>query len=134
MKYIMCAKTFPVYHPKAGQLTRFKESILGGTKLHTLRNSAGNRKTGDVVSLREWEGMPYRSKQREFARCKIEVVPESIVNGTPDLYEIRNLARCDGFNDPRDFQHWFTKGKNEPINFEGVCIWFLGVLRIPVRP
>jgi hypothetical protein len=124
MKYIMCAKTYPAYHPKAGQPTGFRESILNGTKVHTLRESAGNRKSGETISLREWEGAPYRSKQAEFAQCIIKVRFIVIHGGLPGQPEIDSLSQSDGFADPVDFQHWFTKGNDEPINFIGACIWF----------
>lgn len=133
MKYIMCAKTFPAYHPKAGQPTGFKDSILNGTKLHTLRDKKGNRETGDIVSLREWSGKPYASKQVTFAECEIEIVPEKLDRVAPSSFEVKNLARCDGFSDPEDFVCWFTGGKVEPITFDGFCIWFLYVKRTTER-
>ena len=124
MKYIMCAKTYPAYHPKAGQPTGFRESILAGRKIHTLRQSAGNRKTGDTVSLREWEGRPYASRQVEFAQCRI-IVDALTITGVPvDDWVVSNIARCDGFNDPLDFALWFTKGKPGLVHFDGVCIYF----------
>ena len=127
MKYIMCAKTYPVFHPKAGRPTGFRESILNGRKIHTLRQSAGNRQTGDIVSLREWGGRPYASKQVEFARCRVIVDPLTIDGVLADDWELGNIARCDGFADPQDFAHWFTKGKPGPVHFDGVCIYFRDV-------
>jgi len=129
MKYIMCAKRFPVSHPKAGQPTGFREAILSGRKIHTLRQSAGNRKTGDTVSLREWEGRPYASKQVEFAHCEIKVVNRFIA-GHPSHTFIADVAHHDGFADPVDFVHWFTGGKDEPMRFDGVCIYFRNVREV----
>jgi len=124
MKYIMCAKTYPAYHPKAGQPTGFRESILSGRKVHTLRQSAGNRKTGDTVSLREWEGRPYASKQVEFARCRITVEVLRI-NGVPAWDPgVVNLAHCDGFDDPQDFANWFRAQPAGLVYFDGACIYF----------
>jgi hypothetical protein len=122
----MVSRVYPAYHPKAGQPTGFRESILSGRKIHTLRNSAGNRNNGDVVSLRELEWEPYISKQIEFARCEIGIVPVSINSSFSDS-QIADIAARDGFDDPKDFQHWFTDGRDEPINFQGVCIWFAHV-------
>ena len=126
MKYIMVSRVYPAYHPKAGQPTGFRASILAGRKIHTLRNSAGNRNTGDIVSLREWQDKPYRSKQIEFARCEILVVQERLIGSVSD-YFIKNVADLDGFADPKDFQYWFTQGRDEAIDFTGVCIWFIDV-------
>lgn len=88
MRVITFSRTFPAYHPKAGQPTNFVEKIykalflmkvvppeLVGSfdfsimndsdiapKHHTIR--AGNRwKVGDKFSPRVWSGKPYNSKQ-----------------------------------------------------------------------
>lgn len=127
MKYIMVARVFPHDHPKAGQPTGFRESILSGRKIHTLRQSAGNRKTGNIVSLREWAGRPYASKQVEFARCWIYVDPLTI-DGAPAWHpEVVNVAHCDGFDDPQDFANWFRANPAGLIHFDGVCIYFMDV-------
>lgn len=81
------SRTFPAYHPKAGQSTLFVQQIWqsiglpsaeyylnfendvwwgyrmkGNPKHHTIR--AGNRwKVGDKFSPRVWSGKPYASKQ-----------------------------------------------------------------------
>lgn len=77
-KVITFSKTFPAYHPKAGQPTYFIEKISEGLiytdpygtnfnpkiqpKYHTIR--AGNRwKVGDKFSPRVWSDKPYNSKQ-----------------------------------------------------------------------
>lgn len=91
-KVITFSRTFPAYHPKAGQPTYFVEHILaalddlkipwtsvlevktvldkdvysyiktGEGKKHTIR--AGNRwKVGDKFSPRVWSDKPYNSKQ-----------------------------------------------------------------------
>jgi len=128
MKYIMCARAFPVFHPRAGQPTFFRDSILNGTKIHTLRNRAGNKKTGEIVSLREWSDLPYRSKQVEFAQCAITVNRLTIDEEQTAKCAIHTLAFSDGFPDTQDFRHWFTKGRDEPIVFDGVRIHFLDVV------
>jgi len=86
-KVLTFSRTFPAYHPKAGQPTFFVEKItknlhhLGtppwdipdeiftteiyyivDSKRHTIRS--GNRwKVGDKFSPRVWSGKPYQSKQ-----------------------------------------------------------------------
>jgi hypothetical protein len=127
MTYIMCARTFPAYHPRAGQPTGFRQAILDGRKIHTLRQSAGTKRSGETVSLREWAGRPYGSRQVEFARCEIEVASVSISNGLPDQFRVQEMARNDGFADAADFCLWFSGGRARPVEFAGVCIWFRGV-------
>ncbi len=91
-KVITFSRTFPAYHPRKGEPTRFVEKmhksldngLRDGCKLsvdlqlmgvfnfavysqcepkhHTIR--AGNRwKVGDIFSPRVWSGKPYQSKQ-----------------------------------------------------------------------
>ena len=90
-KVLTFSRTFPAYHPKAGQPTYFVEKIAKGLhrqgypawdisdnifstemyyicepKFHTIRS--GNRwKVGDKFSPRVWSGVPYKSKQITIA-------------------------------------------------------------------
>lgn len=95
----MVSRTFPAYHPKAGQQTDFVEKIWAALadevsgfkipdhckdwdwykyynaspKLHTMR--AGNRwKVGDMASLRYWSERPRHSNQVEFAQVEVKKV------------------------------------------------------------
>jgi hypothetical protein len=78
---ITLAKTFPAWHPRKGEPTEFLEKFLNGqtgngnAKLHTIRANYplwekrikevqnGNA----VLSVRQWSGRPYASKQVEIA-------------------------------------------------------------------
>lgn len=85
-KVITFSKTFPKYHPKAGELTNFQYKIirsLGYDEIHNVDGSftslenfapkhhtirAGHRwKVGDKFSPRIWSGKPYHSKQITIA-------------------------------------------------------------------
>jgi hypothetical protein len=125
MKYIMVAKTFPAYHPRKGEPTGFRDSILSGDKQHTIRGGHGNRFDGDTVSLRQWESRPYASKQQEFAKCEIVVKPIRVF-GTVEDAHIQELGRTDGLG-AYDFAYWFTEGKKLKIDFTGYIIHFLNV-------
>ncbi len=80
---ITISKIFPAAHPRKGELTGFLEKFLNGQtstgevrKVHTIRANyplwekrikeikAGNA----VLSVRQWSGRPYASKQVEIAR------------------------------------------------------------------
>ena len=73
---ITLSKTFQQGHPLAGQPTNFRESFERGLKIHTIRCNydlwakrldeviAGRA----VLSLRQWSGKPYNSKQESPIR------------------------------------------------------------------
>lgn len=89
MKVLILSKKFMAGHPRAGEPTNFREKYLYACshphpwrdtdqwpKIHTLRfNAKGYYKTGDVVSVRQWRGKPFRSKQEEIGQSAIRVEP-----------------------------------------------------------
>lgn len=142
---ITFSRHFPKYHAEAGKDTNFVESILNGKKQTTIRGnlqrwrkirSQLKRKT-HVLSLRYWSGMPYRSKQVEFARCT-EIDHHSVViNNNHNGFEmsvngiyrnqsvIEQLAAHEGFEKVDHFIDWF---KYEI--FSGVMIEFLNIEKV----
>lgn len=68
---LMLAKNFPVSHPKAWSPTGFREKFLSGNKLHTIRANfplwvkrvREVQEGKAVLSIRQWEGRPYLSRQ-----------------------------------------------------------------------
>lgn len=151
MKYIMCSRVFPKGHPKAGQPTFFPEKIFACLpritpgpdvipgfdyeqyenckypKGHTIRG--GFRfKAGDKVSLRVWSGLPYRSKQIDFARVtvcktwKIEIAARQSKHGIDYVAHIddhplvgrqgEQLAHNDGLTN-YEFVTWFVPPKTK---------------------
>lgn len=82
------SKTFPKWHPRAGQATFFKDKFHAAitnndeywNKLHTIRaNYELWRKRFEQIesgeaclSIRQWTGKPYASKQIEIARLTKE--------------------------------------------------------------
>ena len=71
----MLSKTFPKGHLHAGEQTFFKEK-LGISKLHTIRANyslweqriAEIQAGKGVLSIRQWVGEPYKSKQVEITQ------------------------------------------------------------------
>ncbi|MGN1211367.1 MAG: hypothetical protein ACI4TM_06750, partial [Candidatus Cryptobacteroides sp.] len=50
-------KTFPNGHRRAGELTMFKETLLNGIKIHTVRGNNGNtwgKRCTDVIDGRKY--------------------------------------------------------------------------------
>lgn len=121
---------------------RFAPLVEAGTKRTTIRPRRKHpTKVGDLLSLRTWEGKPYRSKQRilrEGERCKevhsfrISVSPNMgggihfafIVDNYPIHNPARTeLAQADGFKDDIDMLRWFMEEHDvEHRNFEGELI------------
>lgn len=116
---------------KDGSYTNFEEKIRlsllldgGGyfsPKKHTIRRS-GRVKPGQKLSMRQWAGLPYRSKQVEFAKgeCtgvqKIHIWHDSfggryvVIDDRDELLpdeKIKELAINDGFDTIDQFFSWF---------------------------
>ncbi len=85
-------------------------------------------KAGDRISLRTWEGKPYRSKQRVLRDAEItSVVPIYIEEGKIVVDGCRYMpgkadvfARADGFRDAEEMERWFSDAHGLP--FMGVLI------------
>lgn len=136
--YLMLSQVFPVTHARAGQPTGFKEKVEAAIKqlegelwkLHTIR---GNYERWERIfneiyagkaclSIRVWEGKPYRSKQIEIVRltredgiglqklsffCNRLKSPQvHIKENTVRCYTDRELANNDGLS-LNDWQEWF---------------------------
>lgn len=129
---ITLSRHFLATHSKAGMPTDFKEKFLKGKKIHTIRanyplweNRIKEVQEGKaVLSVRQWTGKPYRSKQIEIARLtakdgvgiqKARIIPEAnfmvAIDEDYEKYlctpeEIRGLANNDGLS-LADWEEWF---------------------------
>jgi len=73
---ITLSKTFPKTHSKIGCPTYFAENLSRGIKIHTIRANYPfwEKRIEEVrngtacLSIRQWTGKPYASKQIEIAR------------------------------------------------------------------
>lgn len=117
----MIAKHYPAHFRIKGHPTNFYEKILSGSKIHTIRKNynlwekrieeveLGNA----VLELRQWEGLPYRSKQITLLTLsnkhgvgiqKYRFIPEkSALDTTPE-----EIAKNDGLIF-KHFQEWFAE-------------------------
>ena len=122
MKVLTFSKVFPKWHINAGEPTYFKEKILSGLSIHTIRPQTSKWKIGDKISMRQWSGKPYNSKQEIF--CEefevVEMLEFSIEqNGTFVL--LTNLCWF-GFCDAN---HMFRLiCKNDGLTIEQFKSWF----------
>lgn len=129
---ITLSQNFPAMHKQAGKPTHFKEKFLRGEKIHTIRANyplweKRIKEVQDgraVLSVRQWTGKPYRSKQVEIttltAEDEIGVQTARIVAG---IY----LKIIFGEN----FEHYFVSeeertllAKNDGLSLEDWKEWF----------
>lgn len=74
------SKSFPRTHARAGEPTEFREKFLKEEKIHTIRANyeLWSKRIKEVqegravLSVRQWTGKPYCSKQVEIARLTAE--------------------------------------------------------------
>jgi hypothetical protein len=98
---------------------RFEQPIQLGIKRSTIRRNA-RCVPGQTLSLRRWQGKPYRSKQILLKEVECTAVtPISLgLNDRGDFYVIRNgcslttsqveaLAKLEGFDSAADLSDWF---------------------------
>ena len=118
---LILSKYFPKGHPKAGCKTDFYSKFIHEDKIHTIRANYDLWKSrieeinkgNAYLSIRFWEGKPYRSQQHEFARL-YEVGIQKLqfkdlsrkANVEGNMIDLPILAKNDGleFN---DFFNWF---------------------------
>jgi len=124
---LIISKTFPKTHPRSGQPTEFWSKIQLRNKRTTIRsNYHGWKKRIDevnngsaIISLREWESIPYNSPQielRRYSKGMISVSKLDVI--THDYYEINDrhistdtIAKNDGLS-TQDFNAWFCNVKD----------------------
>lgn len=134
----MVSRVFPSYHKSKGELTRFEQKIRDKNKIHTIRanyekwkRKIDQIKNGEaVLSIREWQGVPYHSKQNYLFYYNQEDALEVskltkdengyLINDTIRVSE-EELAKNDGLT-LDEFQEWFKVFPSEPmaiIHFTG---------------
>jgi hypothetical protein len=139
---LLLSKTFFPAHPKAGEETHFANKVLAATgnqticpevfeeKKHTCRRNYEYWKkkidrlkaTGGELSIRQWSGKPYRSKQEIVATIPAEDVEVQRLSFHHNPYgwttcvdsrcvPIATIASNDGLTKD-DFVAWFTPALN----------------------
>lgn len=114
--------------------SRFVDLVETGAKVQTCRPIPKRMpKVGDSISLRQWTGNPYRSKQRVIREatvtrtCRVEICPRAEIitlDGQKLGYdETINFAKADGFADHWDMFKWFTE-EHGPDKFDGIVIYW----------
>lgn len=138
---LMISNEFPVTHKRAGESTGFKEKILCGSKVHTIRNNydwwhdkAVMINSGEMeLCLKSWIGRPYHTKQEQWLTLssigiqKIRMEYDAEQNHILAFVDekqvpVQMLALHDGLS-VEDFIDWFFYG-SKGSTFEGVVIHF----------
>lgn len=122
---ITLSQHFLATHKRAGEPTDFKEKFLNGEKIHTIRANypLWEKRVKEVqegravLSIRQWTGKPYRSKQVEIATLTTEngigvqrldvfdfMRPAKV--DSCRLVDLMDLANNDGLSFS-DWYHWF---------------------------
>lgn len=114
---------------------RFAALVMSGAKRQTIRPRRRHQiQVGDTLSLREWIGKPYRSKQREIRTAVCSNVSEIRITEPIGLTQglaighwiiaigiaRDQFARADGFESFSEMLEWFSKTHGLP--FTGVLI------------
>ncbi|MGH8017023.1 MAG: ASCH domain-containing protein [Opitutaceae bacterium] len=105
---------------------RFATLVELGAKKQTVRPTPLRKpKPGDRISLRQWSGKPYRSKQVTLREATVvavepcEITTTSVRVGpfdeSPEMF-----ARADGFASWDDMRQWFEREHGLP--FQGILI------------
>lgn len=148
---VMLSTVFQKGHPKEGKPTGFKDSFLGGRKIHTLRLDTKGKWAKDIkdvqegrkyISVRQWTGRPYNSEQEEIGKLveggntngmglqhfalkwrKVadKVVASISVDG--HLIPISEVAAHDGLSEA-DFLAMFVDKRTDEGCTQGVVIQF----------
>lgn len=134
---LMVSKYFPASHPRKGDDTEFMESIQHYDKIHTIRSNYElwekrfeQIERGEAyLSVRQWSGLPYRSKQHEIFRFdyrhkigieKLCLTEQGFMSIGNNIIDLNILAENDGLS-KMDFIDWFRSFK---IGEEKVIIHF----------
>lgn len=141
--YILTVATvFPKGHISEGKRTEFKGKILKQQKVHTIRENYAywkgqidkiNEGKG-LLSIRQWGGRPYNSKQHEFLQLQsvgIEKLDRMdwgwMLDGTLADITTSELATNDGLT-MEEFKSWFRATK-----FENLALIYFTDFRYPKK-
>lgn len=87
-------------------------------------------KVGEPISLRQWSGAPYRSKQTVLLESTVTKIERILITadamlkeGYPmDRNEMREFAHEDGFENLAAFFRWFDE--THALPFAGIVIYW----------
>ncbi len=116
-------------------MPQFAPLVRSGAKLQTCRPTPKRMpKVGQRISLRQWAGKPYRSKQVVLRESVITQVQSIWFNGVTIILgdpksgpvlagdDARDFAQADGFENLRAMGQWFAEQHGTDKPFVGIVI------------
>lgn len=150
--YLTLSQVFPVTHPRAGEETHFKDWLVGSLyygatsgKIHTIRANfeLWQKRFEDIyagkacLSVRYWEGKPYRSKQHEIVRLtkddgigiqKLEfpfgTLDEAMIEDAEHVGMFGGIAQTFATNDGLSLNDWKAWFKDYDLSKQMAIIHF----------
>nr|DAW03017.1 MAG TPA: hypothetical protein [Caudoviricetes sp.] len=121
------SKSFPRTHARAGEPTEFREKFLKKEKIHTIRANyelwskriKEVRAGRAVLSVRQWTGKPYASRQEEIARLTAE---NSV--GIQKLCFPNRLTALVDYPERKLSVDFKLLAKNDGLSLADWCDWF----------
>ena len=121
---LMVSERFPQTHKRRGELTYFPTKIKNGEKIHTIRSNYDlwEKRINDIknglarLSVRVWEGKPYKSKQIQIFELIAEKGKKKKKLEDPTNFV---FAPIDGKT-----INWCEVAKNDGLSFDDFCEWF----------
>lgn len=111
---------------------RFGPLIKAGTKTQTIRPKRKRPiQVGEALSLREWEGVAYRSRMVELLKTvcigvfAVRVGQSRVEIGRGGIFaavSLDDFARSDAFRDWLDMRQWYLSAAGYGLPFEGELI------------
>ena len=122
------SKVFPATHPRKGEPTGFREAFRN-TKLHTIRANytlwlkriAEVQRGEAVLSVRQWSGKPYCSKQETIATLTAQdgVGLQQLTDLDTNAYGFYPCVRVDKRNIDK-----LLVAQNDGLSLEDWLSWF----------
>lgn len=121
---LIVSERFPQTHNRKGELTYLPTKIKNGEKIHTIRGNyeLWEKRITDVknglarLSVRVWEGKPYKSKQ-------IEIFEFNSETGI-DIQKLEDPTNFVYANVNGKYINWSEIAKNDGLSFNDFCNWF----------
>ena len=123
---ITISEKFPKTHIKAGQKTRFIDKIINKHKIHTIRSNYAlwHKRFEEIdkgkacLSVRVWEGVAYKSKQREiFVFYKSDGIGLQKISFDSSIYSFK-------IEDVTEFNTTYELAKNDGLDLLNFEFWF----------